>query len=90
MMQAIMRPPRASYSGDMNPNLLKVATNRWLFVIGRLRSGVTREQAQASLSALQMTLDPPDRRPTGLQGARTPAAPPSAVCRRDSGTGLLR
>ncbi len=61
MMQAVMRPPRAGFSGEMNPDLLKVRTNQWLFGLGRLRPGVTREQAQASLSALQTSLDPPDR-----------------------------
>jgi predicted permease len=49
MMQAVMRPPRAGYSGEMNPDLLKVRRNRWLWLIGRLNQGVTIEQAQASL-----------------------------------------
>ncbi|HEX8650240.1 MAG TPA: ABC transporter permease [Pyrinomonadaceae bacterium] len=49
MMQAVMRPPRAGYSGEMNPDLLKVRRNRWLWMIGRLRPGITIEQAQASL-----------------------------------------
>ena len=31
MMQAIMRPPRAGYSGERNPDLLKHPTNSWLF-----------------------------------------------------------
>ena len=30
MMQAIMRPPRARYSGDQNPDLLKHLTNSWI------------------------------------------------------------
>jgi len=41
MMQATMRPPRAGYSGEMNPDLLQVRTNRWLFSVGRLKPGVT-------------------------------------------------
>jgi predicted permease len=52
MMQAVMRPPRAGYSGEMNPDLLKVRTNRWLFSIGRLRPDLTGEQAQAELTVL--------------------------------------
>ena len=30
MMQAIMRPPRAGYSGEQNPDLLRHPTNSWL------------------------------------------------------------
>ena len=52
MMQAIMRPPRGGYSGEMNPDLLKVRGNRWLRLIGRLKPGVSREQAQAELSVI--------------------------------------
>ena len=52
MMQAVMRPPRAGYSGEMNPDLLKVRRNRWLFSIGRLKPGVTPQQAQAALTAI--------------------------------------
>ncbi|MEK6301913.1 MAG: ABC transporter permease [Acidobacteriota bacterium] len=50
MMQAVMRPPRSGYSGEMNPDLLKVRTNRWLYSIGRLKPGLTSEQAQAELT----------------------------------------
>jgi len=49
MMQAVMRPPRGGYSGEKNPDLLGVRGNRWLWLVGRLKSGVTPEQAQASL-----------------------------------------
>ncbi len=52
MMQAIMRPPRGGYSGEMNPDLLKVRGNRWLRLIGRLKPGVSREQAQAELAVI--------------------------------------
>jgi predicted permease len=51
MMQAIMRPPRARYSGEQNPDLLRHPTNSWLFGIGRLKSGVGLEQARAALEA---------------------------------------
>ena len=56
MMQAVMRPPRAGYSGEMNPDLLKVRRNRWLFSIGRLKPGVTTQQAQAALAAIARQL----------------------------------
>ncbi|MFY9557107.1 MAG: ABC transporter permease, partial [Blastocatellia bacterium] len=52
MMQAVMRPPRAGYSGEMNPDLLKVRTNRWLFSLGRRKPNLTSEQAQAELAVL--------------------------------------
>jgi len=52
MMQSVMRPPRAGYSGEMNPDLLKVRNNRWLYSLGRLKSGVTRQQAQAAVAAI--------------------------------------
>ncbi|HEV8487470.1 MAG TPA: ABC transporter permease, partial [Blastocatellia bacterium] len=52
MMQAVMRPPRAGYSGEMNPDLLQVRANRWLFSIGRLKPGVTSDQAQAGLAVI--------------------------------------
>jgi predicted permease len=52
MMQPVMRPPRGGYSGEMNSDLLKVRGNRWLTMIGRLKSGVTLEQARASLTPI--------------------------------------
>jgi predicted permease len=57
MMQATMRPPRGGYSGEMNPDLLKVRSNRWLFSIGRLKPGVSSEQAQSSLAAIARQLE---------------------------------
>ncbi len=57
MMQATMRPPRAGYSGEMNPDLLQVRGNRWLSSIGKLKPGVTREQAQASLALIAKQLE---------------------------------
>ncbi|HEX5708964.1 MAG TPA: ABC transporter permease [Pyrinomonadaceae bacterium] len=50
MMQAVARPPRGGYSGEMNPDLLQVRGNRWLWLIGRLKPGVTKEQAAAALA----------------------------------------
>jgi putative ABC transport system permease protein len=52
MMQALMRPPRAGYSGDMNPDLLRNPNNGWLMQIGLLGPGVAPEQAQAELASL--------------------------------------
>jgi predicted permease len=55
MMQAVMRPPRARYSGEQNPDLLKHPTNSWLFGLGRLKPDVTPERARAALEALAAT-----------------------------------
>jgi predicted permease len=52
MMQAVMRPPRAGYSGEMDPDLLRVRTNRWLTGLGRLQPGVTEEQARAAATSV--------------------------------------
>ena len=57
MMQASMRPPRAGYSGEMNPDLLQVRGNRWLYAVGKLKPGVTPEQAQASLALIAKQLE---------------------------------
>jgi predicted permease len=52
-----MRPPRGGYSGDMDPDLLKVRGNRWIFAIGRLKPGVSRQQAEIALSTLANAVD---------------------------------
>jgi predicted permease len=52
MMQAIMRPPRARYSGEQNPDLLKHPTNSWIFGIARLKPHVEIDQARAELESL--------------------------------------
>jgi macrolide transport system ATP-binding/permease protein len=74
MMQAIMRPPRARYSGDQDPDLLRHVTNSWITGIGRLTEGATIDQARAELEALARefvrTRLPPPR-----QGV-APAPPP--------------
>src|SRR6185503_18104901 len=57
MMQATMRPPRAGYSGEMNPDLLQARGNRWLFSVGRLKPGVTAAQAQSSLAVIAKQLE---------------------------------
>jgi predicted permease len=55
MMQAIVRPPRAGYSGERNPDLLKNPNNGWLFGLGRLRPGTSLEQARAELETVATT-----------------------------------
>jgi putative ABC transport system permease protein len=57
MMQALVRPPRGGFSGDMNPDLLGRRGSRWLSVIGRLKPGVTSEQAQAGMTQLAAGLE---------------------------------
>jgi len=57
MMQATMRPPRAGYSGEMNPDLLQVRGNRWLFSVGRLKPGVSAAQAQSSLALIAKQIE---------------------------------
>ena len=52
MMQAIVRPPRGGYSGEMDPDLLKKRSNRWLFAIGKLKPAINIEQAQADLALI--------------------------------------
>ena len=54
-----MRPPRAGFSGEMNPDLLKNPNNGWLFQFGMLKPGVSAEQAQAELSSLLTAYRPP-------------------------------
>ncbi len=56
-MQAVMRPPRGGYSGEMNPDLLKARGNRWLWITGRLKPGVEPEQARAALAVVSKQLD---------------------------------
>ncbi|HET9372515.1 MAG TPA: ABC transporter permease [Vicinamibacterales bacterium] len=57
MMQPVMRPPRAGYSGEMNPDLMSVRGNSWIFAIGRMREGVGRAEIESSLTALVTALD---------------------------------
>jgi putative ABC transport system permease protein len=57
MMQAVVRPPRGGYSGEMNPDLLSKRRARWLRMIGRLKPGVSIEQAQSAISTLASQLE---------------------------------
>ena len=73
MMQAIVRPPRAGYYGEMNPDLLRTRDNRWLTGLGRLEPGVTAEQAASALSAVAAGFLPP--RPAGAPPIRMATVP---------------
>jgi predicted permease len=67
MMQAVMRPPGAGYSGEKDPDLLNDRRTRtdgtreytlsWLFAVGRMKPGITLEQARAELAALATTYE---------------------------------
>jgi predicted permease len=57
MMQAMVRPPRGGFSGEMNPDLLSRRGPSWLQMIGRLKPGVSMEQAQAGISTLASQLE---------------------------------
>jgi predicted permease len=57
MMQATIRPPRGGYAGEMNPDLLGVRTNRWLYIVGRARPSVAETQIEAALTATMTSLD---------------------------------
>jgi putative ABC transport system permease protein len=62
MMQSLMRPPRAGYSGEMDPDLLHNPHNGWLYAVGLLKPGVSFGQAEKELAAVGTayvrTLDP--------------------------------
>ncbi len=73
MMQAIVRPPRAGYSGEMDPDLLRRRESRWLTALGRLAPGTTADQAASSLTSLALGLLPP--RPAGAPKIRIAAVP---------------
>jgi len=88
MMQAIMRPPRARYSGDQNPDLLKHVTNSWISAVGRLKPGARIEQARPQLESVASEFVR-TRLPAGA--APPPAAPsgplqPISVMGMEEGT----
>jgi hypothetical protein len=47
MMQPLMRPPRAGYSGEMDPNLLNNPNNGWLFSLALLKHFSCRHSVRA-------------------------------------------
>jgi putative ABC transport system permease protein len=57
MMQALVRPPRAGFSGELNPDLLQRRGPSWLQMLGRLKQGMTIEQAQAGIAAIASQLE---------------------------------
>lgn len=57
MMQAVVRPPRSGYSGEMNPDLLGRRSAGWLEMVGRLKPGVSFEGAQAEMRVLAKQLE---------------------------------
>ena len=88
MMQAIMRPPRARYSGDQNPDLLKHLTNSWISAVGRLKPGAQIEPARAELESVASEFVR-TRLPAGAAPARpSPSAPlqPISVVGLEEGT----
>jgi predicted permease len=76
MMQAVARPPRAGYSGEMDPDLLKRRGNRWLTGLGRLKPGRTLEQAASEMSTLatsvEQALPPGQQRPLPIRMSLVP------------------
>jgi predicted permease len=74
MMQAVIRPPRAGYSGEMDPDLLRRRTGRWLFVVGRLKPEMTAAQAQGALAPLGTSLAQAAQRRDPLRFVVLPAA----------------
>lgn len=57
MMQSLVRPPRGGFSGEMDADLLRRRGPRWLNMVGRLKAGVSEEQAQAAMSTLAGQLE---------------------------------
>jgi predicted permease len=80
MMQAVVRPPRGRYSGEMNPDLLQNPGNNWLFVVGKLKPDVNPQVAQAKLDQLVPEGDRPAAR---RDGTRPPAIGLAALAAGD-------
>ena len=75
MMQAVMRPPRARYSGEQNPDLLQHPTNSWIFGVGRLKPAAPPSARRAELDAGARRLLP-HARAAPRRGPRRRASPP--------------
>src|SRR5262249_32676220 len=57
LMQAVARPPSGGFSGEMNPDLLSQRGRGWMRMIGRLKPGVSIEQAQAGMAVIARRLE---------------------------------
>jgi putative ABC transport system permease protein len=57
MMQALVRPPRGGYSGDQDADLLTKRGPRWLNMVGRLKHGVSEQEAQTDMSTIAGQLE---------------------------------
>lgn len=55
MMQELVRPPSGGFAGG-DAKLLDKRGPRWLMMMGRLKPGVTQQQAQANISAIAKQL----------------------------------
>ncbi|HST12602.1 MAG TPA: ABC transporter permease, partial [Terriglobales bacterium] len=92
MMQALVRPPRSGFSGEMNPDLLTRRGARWMRMIGRLKPGVTIQQAQAAMTAIADGLEqtfPEDNRNTAATLFPVSKVDPRAYTQLVSVAGLL-
>ena len=73
MMQAQIRPPRAGFSGEMDPDLLGRRSASWLSAVGRLAPGVRFEEAEASLRSISARLE--EEHPETNRGERASLYP---------------
>jgi predicted permease len=73
MMQAHVRPPRAGFSGEMNPDLLGRRSASWLSAVGRLAPGVSLEEAESSLRSASARLE--EEHPETNRGERASLYP---------------
>jgi predicted permease len=73
MMQAHVRPPRAGFSGEMNPDLLERRSASWLSAVGRLAPGVSRAEAESSLRSTSARLE--EEHPETNRGERASLYP---------------
>ncbi len=56
-MQAMVRPPSGGYSGEMNPDMLSQRGRGWMSMIGRLKPGISIDQAQAGMAVIAGRLE---------------------------------